>query len=385
MCLVTRRCYIPNPTIGRALTGHAPRVGRKGCRTRTTRSPATLSMSAADDASTLLYELVLHGVGWRFEQEEDAETPLGWRTVRELPPGEGEVELEFAPAEASEREQAASAKLVAALTEFDTRTLARLLLPQRLVTLSAWALREGTALSAQLAGGRRGRGQGVVYALERQQAQLPAWKLALCHGGELLAVWRADDLALLSARDNFATPVASWAAGADSSPHCRLLAWTPDYSLLAAASSDGAIQVLDARARPLHRLLPSMWASAAFETGEHGTSPSVAAAAGVAAAVRRAPLAAMAFRAPRDGGAGGDGARRDGSTGWELLLLACDWALHRVSMPSAAATTVHGARPSRSAAPPLSLAAHHAVVSCMHYDACNGLLAIGGTRSIVTA
>ena len=39
------------------------------------------------------YQLVLHGVGWRHEQEEDAEAPLGWRTTRQLPAdAEGEVE-----------------------------------------------------------------------------------------------------------------------------------------------------------------------------------------------------------------------------------------------------------------------------------------------------
>ena len=39
--------------------------------------------------SPLLYELVVHGSGWRYEQTPSAEADDGWRNVRELPCEDG--------------------------------------------------------------------------------------------------------------------------------------------------------------------------------------------------------------------------------------------------------------------------------------------------------
>ena len=39
--------------------------------------------------SPLLYELVVHGSGWRYEQTPSAEADDGWRNVRELPSEDG--------------------------------------------------------------------------------------------------------------------------------------------------------------------------------------------------------------------------------------------------------------------------------------------------------
>ena len=50
----------------------------------------------ADDApaadAPLLYELVVHGAGWRFEQAPSADADDGWLSVRELPPAEDGAE-----------------------------------------------------------------------------------------------------------------------------------------------------------------------------------------------------------------------------------------------------------------------------------------------------
>ncbi|KAL1529936.1 hypothetical protein AB1Y20_000864 [Prymnesium parvum] len=302
-------------------------------------------------AEQLLYEVVLHGVGWRLEQEESADMVLGWRTRREL--HEGDDVDDDAPRSAIEENSAG--QIVTALQQRDARALLRHLLPHRLVALSLWLLRDGATILAQL----EGRRAGLVHALERRHAQLPEWQLALCHGGEILAIWRTEELVVLSSRDNFASPVALWAAPADSKPHCRLLAWSPDDSLLAAATSDGTVHVLDARARLLHRLPPTSWGLPAAHGSLSGAEVGHA-------------ITGMAFRSSRQR-EGGDAALL-----WELLLLSCDAVLHRISIPSAAATTVHGTTPSRSTSPPVLLGAHHGMVSCMSYDQNHGLLAVGG-------
>lgn len=161
---------------------------------------------------------------------------------------------------------------------------------------------------------------------------------------------------LLSARDNFTRPVGGLSVGGllskeasaplpqdggnppggDPYPHCRLLVWSPDDSLLAAASSDGTVLVLDARARLLHTLPPTLWA--AIDPDEHAPTC--------------APLASVAFRAARansgegeDGGGAQVGGPREGGFGWELLLLTCDGVLHRWDLPPASASASLALRP----------------------------------------
>ena len=109
--------------------------------------------------------------------------------------------------------------------------------------------------------------------------------------------------------------------------------------MLAAASSTGRVVVLDVKARVLHTLPASSWShehSAADLDTECG-------------------LAGLCFREPL----GGRGMRS------ELLLLSCSGVLHRFCVPSAATAAVHGSGPSRAAAPPLHLGAHHPLVSCL--------------------
>ena len=57
------------------------------------------SSSALRAESPLLYELVVHGSGWRYEQTPSAEADDGWRNVRELPNEDGLDGSLFAPAD----------------------------------------------------------------------------------------------------------------------------------------------------------------------------------------------------------------------------------------------------------------------------------------------
>ena len=194
-------------------------------------------------------------------------------------------------------------------------------------------------------------GSSSLAPAQRQLlGQQPAWQLALCAGGEsgseLLALWRDGDVCLYSPRDNFTTPVGIWPSGTEREPALRRLAWNGDQTMLAAASSTGRVVVLDVKARPLHTLPASSWSR------EHG-----AGAAGPAEPDTRCDLAGLCFREPL----GGRGMRS------ELLLLSCSGVLHRFYVPSAAAAAVHGSGPSRAAAPPLHLSAHHPLVSCLAF------------------
>ena len=67
------------------------------------------------------------------------------------------------------------------------------------------------------------------------------------------------------------------------------------------------------------------------------------------------------------------------------LLPRCGGVLHRISVPSPATAAVHGAQPSRAAAPPLPLCAHHPLVSALAFHQRSGLLAVGGGGGVASA
>jgi hypothetical protein len=118
------------------------------------------------------------------------------------------------------------------------------------------------------------------------------------------------------------------------------------------------------KGRVLHTLPASSWSH------EHG-----AGAAGPADLDARCGLAGLCFREPL----GGRGMRS------ELLLLSCSGVLHRFCVPSAATAAVHGSGPSRAAAPPLHLGAHHPLVSCLAFHQRSGLLAVGGGGGLASS
>ncbi len=73
-----------------------------------------------------------------------------------------------------------------------------------------------------------------------------AWKFCLSSDGTLLAVLQESQLELYTSRDNFATSLAKVRLPKDANPHLRLLAWSPDNSLLVVTSSNGAVDLYDA-------------------------------------------------------------------------------------------------------------------------------------------
>ena len=184
--------------------------------------------SSAD--GPLLYELVVHGNGWRYEQTPSSEADGRWKSVRELHDGMEPLPPPALVDGAFPAGPAGSAVLdwIGALRE----------LPLRLFNLSRRCWRASTSLAP---------------AQRQLLGEQPVWQLALCvgaeGGSELLALWRDEDLQLYSPRDNFTTPVGVWVSGADAEPALRRLAWNGDHTMLAAANSSGKVVVLDARAR----------------------------------------------------------------------------------------------------------------------------------------
>jgi hypothetical protein len=309
----------------------------------------------------LLYELSLHGAGWRVEQAPDAAAEDGWGHGRELAPPSAVTEGEGEPPEAAAGgAEPLLGAVIAAVRQLDAAALRQLWLrPQPALSPASWlrAARHASGLS------------GLCYAAESLLAERPEWQLALCTGNELLALWRHEDVWLLSPRDNYAQPVAIWRSPPDAAPHRRRLAWNADDSLLALCASDGSVHVLDARARLVHALPPSAWA---HERTPAADEPTTAAAATDTdtdtdtATAAASAIVDVAWREPV-------GSRGIAS---ELLLLCADGVLRRLRVPSAATAAVRGSQP--SCAPPLVLHAQHALVTCLAYDRTSGLLAVGG-------
>ena len=333
----------------------------------------------SSSSTPLLYELGLHGSGWRYEQTPNEAAADGWGSGREveLPQNAAEAEAandgEAAEAIGSTRELVLAA--VSAARRLDAPALRQLWLrPHPLLTPSMW-LRD-TVLAC-------GAG-GECYAPQRLLAELPEWKLALCASTEMLAIWRHDDLFLLSPRDNYAQPVALWRSPVDPAPHRRCLAWNADDTLLAACGSDGVVHVLDARCRPLHTLPPHEWLAA---DADGARAAAAAHAAAVAAADFDAAAAAEAARSDAPSVVGLAWREPAGARGIssELLLLCADRMLRRIAVPSAATAAVHRTRAAPADAGALPLGSQHALVTAMAFDQASGLLAIGGGGSALSA
>ena len=183
----------------------------------------------ANAHSPLLYELSLHGQGWRVQQTPVADAADGWGRGRELP-ASSSAEADGEPAEAVGSAAELLSAAASAARRLDAPTLRQLWLrPHPLLSPSAW-LRDG---------GRACGAAGLCYAPQQILAERPEWQLALCASTEALALWRHDDLCLLSPRDNYAQPVALWRSPADAAPHQRCLGWNADDTLLAACTSEG--------------------------------------------------------------------------------------------------------------------------------------------------
>jgi WD40 repeat protein len=74
----------------------------------------------------------------------------------------------------------------------------------------------------------------------------PSWKFCLSTDGTLLAVLQETLLEFYSCKDNFSVSLAKVRLQKDSQVHQRLLAWSPDSSLLVVTSSKGAVDLYDA-------------------------------------------------------------------------------------------------------------------------------------------
>ena len=216
------------------------------------------SLSSSLVATTMTTSpLLLHGNGWRVVQLPDSNTEDGWgsSSVSSAADYDSNLDGEAAAASSALIDESSAdviATAASALRNFDAPLLRQLWRrPLPLLSLSSWvrAARQASGLG------------GLGYISQRLLAERPEWQLALASSSELLALWRHDDLWLLSPRDNYAQPVAIWrnAGGADPAPQRRLLAWNVDDTLLACCNSFGVVHILDARARLLHALPPQVW------------------------------------------------------------------------------------------------------------------------------
>jgi len=371
-----------------------------------------------DGASSLLYELVLHGHGWRYDQQQlgsagdagggvallasvgEAGGADGWVTTRELaagedlPPAAAPISLASpgggGPADAAAAAAApGSRRLEAAAAQQWARAAVESARESPAVSLALALAQQALAWPAESAPPSLPRWAAFERTLpfphEALLRQLPRWRIALAPAGELLALWQSRQLLLLSARDGFTAPVGVWRCassdGAEGQPR-RVLAWDRDGSLLAAATADGTVHVFDARLRLLHSL-PYAWWGAAPKDGApaHPPPPGEAGADEAAAAAASAlgsdvsygelltppppaspPLLGLAWREAA-------GARGVSS---QLLLLSAGGKLHRVTVPLAATVAVHGAKPQRCAAPPLSMFPAHGFVTSLAYCTLGG-------------
>ena len=203
---------------------------------------------------------------------------------------------------------------------------------------------------------------GLAHSHQKSLAERPEWRLALCMFNETLALWRHEELYLLSPRDNYAQPFALWRSVPDELPHRRCLAWNGDGSLLAGCTSMGVIYVLDARARLLHTLPPDVW----MQDTEVGEPLAIA---GQATPCSNS-IVDLTWRDP------------PGGKGSELLLLGADAVLRRLSIASSSAFT--RANPSVSNVVKVELSSQHALVTCLSYDQSSDLLAVGGAGGVLS-
>ena len=319
----------------------------------------------------LLYTLTLHGQGWHVEQRPDTDAEDGWVLARELSSTSAlaEADRESAELMVSSMAEVVTAAL-SAMRRLDAQALHQVLLhPRPLFSPAAW-LRAAGQMSGLY---------GVAFATQRLHGERPEWQLALSAGSETLALWRHEELCLLSPRDNYAQPVALWRSPPDAAPHHRRLVWNADSTLLAGCSSTGVVHVLDARARLLYTLPPRAWmqeteaamALAAAEVVE-GEGRSTGGYEG-----HKAGCPAIVDLAWRE---------RAGDKGIasELLLLCADAVVRRLTIPSAASATVHGARPAPSHAGKLKVGGQHQLVTCLAFDQASGMLAIGGGGGVLS-